>query len=153
MPGGLHPPLSVIESWPSSSHHSRSASRHGVVAMACVLMVLSLLVVAARLRARSLRKNYDWDDYLLLASMVSVNVALYGVLALNGQGTYDRVDCHELSGYVDGSHKSKMTTTDVDSGLEEYGFGRHIWELKLPILLDTRKVGYKSEPPPSLIST
>lgn len=112
MPGGLHPPLSVIESWPTPSHHASSASRHGVVAMACVLTILSLLVVAARLRARSLRQNYDWDDYLLLASMVSMNSDSTCSSALTRKDTHDRPDCYNLFRYVEVSSR-KWTSTDV----------------------------------------
>jgi len=51
MPGGLHPPLDVILSWPKPSHES-AAARHGIVIFSCVLTVLAILVVMARLRAR-----------------------------------------------------------------------------------------------------
>jgi hypothetical protein len=76
MPGGLHPPPSVILEWTelaSQPHSQHSAGRHGIVAMSCVLTVLAILVVMARLRARWLRKNFDWDDGLLLVAMVCLS--------------------------------------------------------------------------------
>lgn len=76
MPGGLHPPPSVLLEWAelaSQPHQQSSAGRHGIVAMSCVLTVLAILVVMARLRARWLRKNFDWDDALLLVAMVSLD--------------------------------------------------------------------------------
>lgn len=72
MPGGQHPPLSVILSWPKKGTVPASDSaRHGTVVWLCVLLFLSVLAMAARMRARSLRKNYGMDDWLLLASLVS----------------------------------------------------------------------------------
>ena len=76
MPGGLHPPPYVLLEWAqlaSQPHPQSSAGRHGIVAMSCVLTVLAILVVMARLRARWLRKNFDWDDALLLVAMVSLH--------------------------------------------------------------------------------
>jgi len=79
MPGGLHPPPTVLLQWTelaSDPHPQSSAGRHGIVAMSCVLTVLAILVVMARLRARWLRKNFDWDDGLLLVAMVRIFIFL-----------------------------------------------------------------------------
>jgi len=73
MPGGQHPPLSIILSWPEKGTVPASASaRHGTVIWLCVLLFLCVLVMAARMRARWLRGNYGMDDWLLLGSLVSV---------------------------------------------------------------------------------
>lgn len=72
MPGGQRPPVSVILSWPKKGSVTASeTARHGTVIWLCVLLFLSVLVMAARMRARRLRKNYGMDDWLLLASLVS----------------------------------------------------------------------------------
>jgi hypothetical protein len=70
MAGGIHPPLSVIESWPSRSANPERRGWDVFTAM-IVLYTLCTVVVALRLWARlRLQRNPGLDDLFIVFSMV-----------------------------------------------------------------------------------
>lgn len=71
MPGGPHPPLSVILNWPLPNYVDPVTRGWGDVILCIALYVLALVTVLARLRARLvLQKNAGLDDLLIVIAMV-----------------------------------------------------------------------------------
>ena len=72
MPGGYHPPPSVVASWPAPNYtdpklfpRSNPALTVGILGIICVF------VVGARMVARfRLQRNAGIDDWLMLAAVV-----------------------------------------------------------------------------------
>ena len=71
MPGGLHPPLAVIASWPKPNYIDPVTHGNALLVITIIALVLVPVVVIARLWARFviLRKP-GWDDFLLCIAMV-----------------------------------------------------------------------------------
>jgi hypothetical protein len=79
MPGGVHPPLSVIEEWAkiSSPGHPSELRGWGLVIVVIVVYTIALLTVGARLWARLvLLRNQGLDDALIVAAMVKLELEL-----------------------------------------------------------------------------
>lgn len=71
MPGGIHPPLSVIETWPTPNYVNPVTASSSTAISAGILGVISLVVVGARMVARfSVQRNAGIDDYLMLFALV-----------------------------------------------------------------------------------
>lgn len=71
MPGGIHPPLSVIESWPTPNYENPVTRPGTVLILAAVFGPLSLLFLGARIWARVLiQHNAGIDDWLMVAAIV-----------------------------------------------------------------------------------
>jgi hypothetical protein len=70
MPGGTHPPLSVIESWPKPSLNFERRG-WGVPIAVIVLFVITATVVSARLWSRLvIQRNAGIDDICIVFAMV-----------------------------------------------------------------------------------
>ena len=70
MPGGLHPPLSVILSWVPNYVDPQSRG-WAIVVLVAVLLSLTYIVVGLRLWARiGIRKSLGIDDVLIVFNMV-----------------------------------------------------------------------------------
>lgn len=70
MSGGLHPPLSVIESWPTPNYVDPQRTDHSLTTMVIIVAAVSVIVVTLRMVARFvLQRNAGWDDYLMLAAL------------------------------------------------------------------------------------
>ena len=68
MPGGLHPPLSVIATWPAPATDPVLRSDFSWI-ICIVFMVLTAIVVAIRLWTRYfIQRRVNLDDYLILAA-------------------------------------------------------------------------------------
>ncbi|KAF2101379.1 hypothetical protein NA57DRAFT_35108, partial [Rhizodiscina lignyota] len=71
MPGGIHPPLAVIESWPTPNYVDPHTRGWSLVILMCVLYAIALLAVVARLWARlGILHNAGADDAIIVAAMV-----------------------------------------------------------------------------------
>jgi hypothetical protein len=71
MPGGLHPPIDVIETWKFNYVDPETGGFY-IVILVGVLLGLSYLAVFMRLVARLyLQKNFGIDDGLIVFNMVS----------------------------------------------------------------------------------
>jgi hypothetical protein len=71
MPGGVHPPQAVIDSWPKPSSNPKLIGYEIIISMT-ILYVFTLGVVSARLWARVVTKrDVGLDDALIVAAMVS----------------------------------------------------------------------------------
>ncbi|CAI6342485.1 unnamed protein product [Periconia digitata] len=70
MPGGIHPPIEAVLSWPVP-HYDEPVTRPMVSTMlACILGPISLFVVFARLWVRVyMQHNPDLDDWAMLAAV------------------------------------------------------------------------------------
>jgi hypothetical protein len=70
MPGGLHPPISVLLSWTPDAIDPPSRG-WAIVILVVVLLSLTYLVVGFRLWARfGIAKNSGIDDWLIMFNMV-----------------------------------------------------------------------------------
>ena len=75
MPGGVHPPLSVIASWPTPNYKNPTTSGWELVVTSVVLGTLAIVTVAARLYARIvLIGKAGWEDWLIVIAMVSARI-------------------------------------------------------------------------------
>jgi hypothetical protein len=71
MPGGTHPPLSVILHWPNPNYVDPPRHGAGFTVGITVVTALTVLTVCARLWARLLlQKNGGIDDAVITAAMV-----------------------------------------------------------------------------------
>jgi Na+/phosphate symporter len=82
MPGGSHPPLSVILSWPTPNYVDPVTRGWGDVILCVVLYALALFTVVARLWARLIIKhNAGLDDVMIVIAMVQVTGLLVDFMA------------------------------------------------------------------------
>jgi len=72
MPGGYHPPPSVVASWPAPNYINPPLyNRTNPVTTAAVLGLISVVFVGARMVARfKIQHNAGLDDWLMLAALV-----------------------------------------------------------------------------------
>ncbi|KLJ10801.1 hypothetical protein EMPG_13839 [Blastomyces silverae] len=80
MPGGFHPPLSVIKSWPKPNYVDPEAKGHDLVAISITLGLLATIAVGARLWVRlKIQRNPGLDDLFLFLSLIPMlgNTALF----------------------------------------------------------------------------
>ncbi|OCK80245.1 hypothetical protein K432DRAFT_298128 [Lepidopterella palustris CBS 459.81] len=71
MPGGLHPPLSVIETWPIPNYVNPETRDWTVPVLLIVLFVVTFFVFCARMWARLVvGRNAGLDDALVAAAMI-----------------------------------------------------------------------------------
>lgn len=71
MPGGIHPTLEVIASWPRPNYVNPERKGWGLVITTIVLFTLALFTVLARLWARFvLLRNPGLDDLVIVLAMV-----------------------------------------------------------------------------------
>ncbi|KAL5410926.1 hypothetical protein PMIN06_002491 [Paraphaeosphaeria minitans] len=71
MPGGIHPPLSVILQWPKPNYISPVTRPNVATIVACVFGPLTTLLLFARLWVRiRVQRNAGLDDWLMIAAIV-----------------------------------------------------------------------------------
>jgi hypothetical protein len=71
MPGGPHPPLEVIASWPPANLVNPEGRGTVTTIIAGVLSPITFFIVFARLWVRfHLQRNAGWDDWLMIAALV-----------------------------------------------------------------------------------
>ena len=72
MPGGLNPPLEVILSWPAPNFVNPETKGNTLVLIACIWGPLTIVLLFVRLWVRIFhQRNPGWDDWLMLAAIVS----------------------------------------------------------------------------------
>lgn len=72
MPGGIHPPLEVIATWPKPNYESPQTQPKIILIFACILGPLTVTLLLARLWVRiRMQHNAGLDDWLMLAAIVS----------------------------------------------------------------------------------
>ena len=70
MPGGIHPPLSVIASWPKPNYVDPPTRGYGLVILCSILGFFSVLTVGLRLWTRAtVTKNFGSDDWVMVVAM------------------------------------------------------------------------------------
>ncbi|KAK7185673.1 integral membrane protein [Paraphaeosphaeria sporulosa] len=73
MPGGIHPPLSVILSWPTPNYMNPVTRPRVATILSCVFGPLTTLLLFARLWVRiRVQQNAGLDDWLMIAAIVSI---------------------------------------------------------------------------------
>ena len=71
MPGGIHPPPAVIESWPIANLENPVLRSNTNLAIIITFLCLATLVVSARLWARCvIQRNVALDDYLIIGALL-----------------------------------------------------------------------------------
>lgn len=71
MPGGIHPPLEVILSWPRPNYIDPIKRPKTVLVVACVFGPLTIALLLARLWVRiRIQRNAGVDDWLMVAAIV-----------------------------------------------------------------------------------
>jgi hypothetical protein len=78
MPGGIHPPLEVIASWPTPNFDNPEMRGWGLVITTTIITTLSVAIVAARIIARSKSRNMGIDDWIIIASMARIPSSIHG---------------------------------------------------------------------------
>jgi len=74
MPGGFHPPLSVILSWPLPNYTDPVGKGPQLLIVTIIFGILSVLFVAARLWSRiKVQKNAGLDDLCITLALVRKN--------------------------------------------------------------------------------
>ncbi|KKZ61516.1 hypothetical protein EMCG_00595 [[Emmonsia] crescens] len=88
MPGGFHPPLSVIKSWPKPNYIDPPAKGHELVAISLSLGILATVAVVARIWVRvKIQKNPGLDDLFLV---LSIKRSVSNVLAVGTKTRWHR---------------------------------------------------------------
>lgn len=71
MPGGFHPPPSVIATWPKPNYTDPEVRGKELIVFSGVLGIASLLVVVARFYVRiKIQRRVRVDDYFLILGLV-----------------------------------------------------------------------------------
>lgn len=69
----IHPPLSVIASWPDPNYEDPAKHSIGRIVAFCILTVLVLIIVLLRFYSRlRLTKSFGIDDALIGAALASL---------------------------------------------------------------------------------
>jgi hypothetical protein len=72
MPGGPHPPLEVVASWPAPNLVNPQGRGMVTTVLAAIFTPITIFVVFARLWVRfRLQRNAGVDDWLMIASLVN----------------------------------------------------------------------------------
>lgn len=72
MPGGIHPPWSVIATWPEGNYEHPVTRGLSLVVVTITLYAVAVVAVVARLWARlMMQRNAGLDDLLIVFSLVS----------------------------------------------------------------------------------
>jgi len=80
MPGGTHPPLSVILHWPNPNYVDPPRHGWGLTVGITIVSTFTVLAVCARLWARfRLQKNGGIDDVLIAAALVCNGLLIIGL--------------------------------------------------------------------------
>ncbi len=80
MAGGIHPPLSIIESWPTPNFIDPITRGSSLVVLCTVLGTCSIFFVSARLWARSvIQHNNRVDDYFMIAAILPALGLVVGI--------------------------------------------------------------------------
>ncbi|MCJ1232522.1 hypothetical protein MMC14_000475 [Varicellaria rhodocarpa] len=91
MPGGLHPPQSVIDTWPTPNYINPVTRGYGLLALTVILFIVTPSIVGARLWARIiiLRKP-GLDDVLICFALIpTIGLGVCFILAAQKFG-FDR---------------------------------------------------------------
>jgi hypothetical protein len=73
MPGGPHPPLEVVASWPAPNLVNPEGRGMVTTVLAAIFTPITIFVVFARLWVRfRLQRNAGVDDWLMIASLVNI---------------------------------------------------------------------------------
>ena len=71
MPGGIHPPLEVMATWPTPNYRHAVTRPQTMPILACVLGPITICLLLARLWVRiCMQKNAGMDDWLMVAALV-----------------------------------------------------------------------------------
>ena len=71
MPGGIHPPLDVILSWPKPNNINPETRPDTVVILACILGPITVALLFIRLWVRIVQqRSPGLDDWLMLTATV-----------------------------------------------------------------------------------
>ena len=150
MPGGIHPPLEVIETWPKPNYAHPETKGWGLIIVSIVLGALSVVVVTLRMWCRLvISHNQGIDDYILLAAMVCLR--RLRALSLFTDFVSDSVSwlgSGNLLGYGSISFSSHLPQYRLGLintlAASEYGFSKHVWDIIPSELPRTRQVRFKS---------
>jgi hypothetical protein len=122
MPGGLHPPPSVILSW-VPDYVDPPTRGWAIVILVVILLFFTYLVVGLRLWARfGIAKNSGIDDVLIIFNMVlKISIYMYAI-----------------------ANNCKLPLTGLAVSLclafRFYGFDKHVWDNSIETLMRSRKV-------------
>lgn len=71
MPGGFHPPPSVIASWPTPNYVDPPTKGKGLFALSLILCIVAIILVGARLYVRGrMQRQLGFDDLFLAIGLV-----------------------------------------------------------------------------------
>jgi hypothetical protein len=75
MPGGPHPPLEVVASWPAPNLVNPQGRGMVTTVLAAIFTPITIFVVFARLWVRfRLQRNAGVDDWLMIVSLVNITI-------------------------------------------------------------------------------
>jgi len=88
MPGGIHPPVAVVTSWPEPNFVNPETHSNTYVVVVILSMVITLVVIFVRLWARAkVRRSVEIDDYLIFgAEVFAVAICISICLAITRYG-------------------------------------------------------------------
>ncbi|KAH7395323.1 hypothetical protein DE146DRAFT_615745 [Phaeosphaeria sp. MPI-PUGE-AT-0046c] len=89
MPGGLHPTIEIFLEWPKPNYVDPVTKPKYVLILSCILGPISLALLLVRLWVRlRIQRNPGWDDWLMVASWVSVRNSWSGTITLTYLGSF-----------------------------------------------------------------
>jgi hypothetical protein len=75
MPGGIHPPIDVLMSWPTGNYIDPVTRPKTVLIVACIFGPITVALLLARLWVRiHIQHNAGVDDWLMVIAVVSVKI-------------------------------------------------------------------------------
>ncbi|GLA46039.1 hypothetical protein AnigIFM63604_008001 [Aspergillus niger] len=135
MPGGLHPPLSVMESWPARNTINPESHGSASIVLPVIFGSIAVTAVILRLWARCvIQRQGKLDDFFI-------------ALALTPDPSHRAQ--HQLPPrYL--HHPSPPTQPPTNKiinlkGAYNYGENHHVWDNTLPQLLQSRKLAIAQE--------
>lgn len=81
MPGGIHPPIEVMLSWPTPDYVDPVTRPKAATIFACTLGPFTIFLLFARLWVRMYyQRNTGLDDWLMLLASVSESLSIPATL-------------------------------------------------------------------------
>jgi hypothetical protein len=72
MPGGIHVPFEAVMTWPRPNFINPEKRPNTLTVIACIFGPITIAMFLARMWVRVIHQhNPGWDDWIMLAAMVS----------------------------------------------------------------------------------
>lgn len=144
MPGGLHPPLAVIASWPKPNFVDPEVRGNGLLVGSVILVTSAFLVVCGRLWSRLVILHQGGiDDVLIVVAMVRMCCILDRAMKLIFR--FEVFSTALLIVVTLGELRQDLRSvlrTNGSLATGKFGWDRHVWDVNPKVYVVSHLVSY-----------